>query len=154
MRHKAKVSCACLVAVLALNFALGTGVAHGNNITAESGAATLNGRDRNTEHGKLVRMTFGNGARFVECTNATLNSSITGPTTVVTMGTNFTKCWSNGLTAVPATVITNGCDFVFEATKKSVARTSVKCAKENEQIEVHIYESEARHKKKRFVHMI
>ena len=62
------------------------------------------------------------------------------------MGSNFTNCSSNGVTSVPATVTNNGCDYVFEATKKSLARTSVKCAKATEQIEVHIYENETRHK--------
>ena len=132
-----------LIAVLALS-AVVASAAQANNVTAAKYTASLTGKDLGKKAGEYARLTIGNGARFVECEEATLTASLAKAETVITVTPVYNKCFANGLTTVPATVTTNECDFVLEATSKTTGRASVKCPT-GKQIEVHVYENAAAH---------
>ncbi|HYJ20393.1 MAG TPA: hypothetical protein VEW07_00050, partial [Solirubrobacterales bacterium] len=103
--------------------------------------ATLTATDLNTEHGKIARFTVGVGSRFVECTTTSLGATITEATTAVTFQPSYADCFSNNLTAVPATVTMNSCDYVFEATSETTGQTKVSCASPGDAIQMHVYEN-------------
>ena len=69
MSRKLKGLGLAMIAVLALS-AMSATAAQANNVTAPKYPVTLTGLDTNSEHGKLARLTVGNGARYVECTTA------------------------------------------------------------------------------------
>ncbi|HYJ21933.1 MAG TPA: hypothetical protein VEW07_07920 [Solirubrobacterales bacterium] len=132
-----------MTAVLALS-AVSTTASQAAVFTADSYPAVLTGKDVKTVHGELIRMTFGNGARYVECTITTLSATINGPETEVDFTPGFSGCFSNGMTAVPATVTVNGCFFRIHAPTTTAGQITVKCG-EGAKIEVHIYESHTKH---------
>lgn len=145
-----------LLAVLALSAVVSSAAqAKGAEVTTTTYPANLTGKDVNTAHGKLTRLTIGNGARFVECTTANLTGTLPeagagekekATRETVTTHAEFSGCFANGLTAVPATVTMNGCDFTITGLKTTEAAGSVMCPGSAE-IQVHIYENETQHGK-------
>jgi hypothetical protein len=93
------------------------------------------------KHGELARLTIGNGARFVECTNIDFTGTITGSATTVTGTAEFTNCFANGLSASPVTVTHNKCTLEVTALKASTANTTVKCPGGAGQVEIHVFEN-------------
>ena len=132
-----------LLAIVALS-AVVSSVAQANNVTASKYPTVITGIDDQVEHGKLVKLVIGNGARSVECTVDTLEATLTAETTAVTTTPTYDECFANTDTKIPATVTMNGCDYVLEATSKTTGQATVKCP-EGKQIEVHIYENAAKH---------
>ncbi|HYJ21929.1 MAG TPA: hypothetical protein VEW07_07900 [Solirubrobacterales bacterium] len=143
MKRNAKTLGVVMITVLALSFAIAP-AAHANNITAGAYPAVLTGKDVNTEHGKLTRITIGNGARFVECTTMTWSATLTSAQTEVDFTPTYAGCFSNGLTTVPATITTNGCVYRIHPTSTTMGQTTIICP-EGKQIEIHIYENTTRH---------
>ncbi|HYJ22932.1 MAG TPA: hypothetical protein VEW07_13030 [Solirubrobacterales bacterium] len=135
---------AALFAILVLGGTLAS-AAPANKVTAGSYPAVLTGQDVNTEHGKLARLSIGNGARYIECTEQSFATVLTEATTSITVSGGFSGCFANGLTAVPATVTMNQCDYIVEATSKTTGQISVTCPNPGEQIEVHVYENHVKH---------
>lgn len=146
MNH-AKALGLALLAVLALSAALSQS-AQAAEITAPAYPATLTGKDVQTAHGKLTRFTIGNGARFIECTvkitRWTLFSEKASRENITTHG-EFIDCFANGLTAVPATVTMNGCDFTDSLSNLIAGTISVMCPA-GKAIQIHIYENETKQK--------
>ncbi|HYJ21922.1 MAG TPA: hypothetical protein VEW07_07865 [Solirubrobacterales bacterium] len=145
MNGKFKAIGLALIAVLALS-AFSATAAQGAEVTAGAYPATLTGKDVKTKHGELARLTIGNGARYVECESASLSATLAGPAgqTEVSVSPSYAGCFSNGLTAVPATVTVNGCTFKLHATTKTEGQATVVCP-EGKQIEVHVYENHTKH---------
>ena len=143
MRRNLKTVGLSLITVLVLS-AVAASAAHANNVTAGAYKANLTGKDLGTKAGDFVRLTIGNGARWIECEEDSYTATLSGPETVITVTPKYNKCFANSLTTVPVTVTVNECDYVLEATSKTTGRASVKCP-DGKQIEVHVYESEAAH---------
>ncbi len=144
-----------LIAVLALS-AVAAGAAQAEtpivSELASPGVTNLDAKDvTGTEDGKLARLTIGGGVRFVECTESnqlTLNP-IVGSATTLTATPHYEKCFSNGLSTVPATVTHNGCTLTLTATKENAEKkvlgdVTIDCPA-GKTIEVHVYESAAAH---------
>ncbi|HYJ21931.1 MAG TPA: hypothetical protein VEW07_07910 [Solirubrobacterales bacterium] len=132
-----------LVAVLALS-AVSATASQAAVFTAGAYSAVLTGKDVKTTHGELIRMTFGNGARYVECSITTLSATLNGSETEVGFTPGFSGCFSNGLTTVPATVTVNGCFFRIHATATTAGQLTVVCSA-GKQIEIHVYENSTKH---------
>ncbi|HYJ21928.1 MAG TPA: hypothetical protein VEW07_07895 [Solirubrobacterales bacterium] len=143
MNSKTKALGLALIAALALS-SVSAMAAQANKVTAGKYPAVVTGKDANTEHGKLARLTIGNGARFLECTTVTLGAELTEAATKVTVTPTFSGCFANGLTAVPGTLTMSGCVFTVEATSKATAQAFVTCSA-GASIEVHVYENATRH---------
>ncbi|HYJ21930.1 MAG TPA: hypothetical protein VEW07_07905 [Solirubrobacterales bacterium] len=143
MKRSGNILSIVVIAALALS-AISVTSAQARTLTAGAYPATVTGKDANTEHGKLIRITFGNGARYVECTITTLSTVLTKAETEVTFTPTFSECFSNGFTAVPATVTPNGCHVVFHATGTTEGQISFRCP-EGQAIQVHIYENATKH---------
>ena len=142
MRQTTKAAGLALIAVVALSAMAAP--AQANNVTASKYPVILTGIDDNTEHGKLVKLTIGNGARSIECTVDTLEATLTAETTAITTTPTYDECFANTDTKIPATVTMNGCDYTLEATSKTTGQVTIKCP-EGKQIEVHLYENATKH---------
>jgi len=145
MNRKLKAVGLALLAVLVMAV-VGVSQASATNVTAGTYPATLTGSDINTAHGKLNFLSFGINSRYIECTTASSDATITDKTTKITIKPTYSNCFSNGITEVPSTVTMNKCDYTLEFTTKTTAQTSIDCEKAGEQIEVHIYENAVKHK--------
>lgn len=153
-RNHLKALGLALIAVVALSALTASAAQATGGVTTATYPAFLTGKDVNTKHGTLTRLSIGNGARFVECTKADLDATIANEgkksTTTVTVEPTYENCFANGLSTVPATVTLNGCDFTLSSTALAVkgvtnATAAVMCP-EGKQIQIHIYENEAQHK--------
>ena len=131
-----------LVACLALS-GIAAVAAHAETAIESTLAApnetTLDVTNDTNEHGKLARLTIGNGARFVECTSLKISGVKFIKTITTATGTpEFAECFSNGLTTAPATVTHNGCKFkVTVKTTNTGEVTGEGCTN----IEVHVFEN-------------
>jgi hypothetical protein len=91
-------------------------------------------------------------ARTVECATADLSSTLVGPTDPVTLKPIYAGCISNP-GAFPATVTTNGCDYLLGVSKPGTTGTPVTTGKmqawlncpAGQQLEIHVYETAAKH---------
>ncbi|HYJ21927.1 MAG TPA: hypothetical protein VEW07_07890 [Solirubrobacterales bacterium] len=144
MNGKLKALGLALIAVLALSAFSATASQGAAVVTAGAYPATLEGKDVKTKHGELARLTIGSGARYVECTTATLAATISEAKTEVDVTPSYSGCFSNGLTTVPATVTMNGCFFRLHATTTEKGQATVVCGG-GAKIEVHVYESAVKH---------
>ncbi len=151
MNHRLKALGLALIAVLALGGIAAAGAQAETPIVSELAAPNVTNLDvkdvTGTEDGKLARLGFGAGFRFIECTEARLtNAAIVGSATTVTATPNYEKCVENGKT--PVTVTHNGCTATLTATKekegKVLGDVTIDCAAGG-QIELHIYEGAAGH---------
>ncbi|HYJ21926.1 MAG TPA: hypothetical protein VEW07_07885 [Solirubrobacterales bacterium] len=143
MNSKTKVLGLALIAVLALS-AFSATASQGAVVTAGAYPATLTAKDVKTVHGELARLTTGNGARYLECSTATLAATISEAKTEVEITPTYSECFSNGLTTVPATITVNGCTFKLHATTTASGQATVVCPA-GKQIEVHVYENAVKH---------
>ncbi|HYJ21932.1 MAG TPA: hypothetical protein VEW07_07915 [Solirubrobacterales bacterium] len=143
MKRRTKTLGLALIAVLALGAVSATG-SQAAVFTADAYPATLTGKDVNTEHGKLTRITIGNGALHVECTLVTLSATISGPTTEVDFTPTYGECFARGLTTVPVTFTMNGCLYRIHATTTTAGQTTIVCPA-GQQIEIHVYENATKH---------
>ena len=140
MNLKTKALGPALIAAVLAIAAMSVPAAQAKNITAGAYPATLTMLDLNTEHGKLTRWSLGNGARFFECTTASLAATISGPTTAVTITPSYSGCFAMGLTESLVIMKMNSCDYVFEASETE-AQTRIVCEKAGDVIETHLYGS-------------
>jgi hypothetical protein len=93
------------------------------------------------------------GPRNIECATSDLNGTIMGPTDPVTLKPIYANCVSQP-GALPATVTTNGCDYSFGVSKPGTTlienpttgrlQVALNCPP-GQQLEIHIYESPAKH---------
>jgi hypothetical protein len=134
-----------LIAVLALSAVVAMAAQAETAIESELKAPNVTSIDvtnSKNKHGELARLTFGNGARFIECTNIDFTGSIVGSATTVTGTAEFTICFANGLTESPVTITHNKCTIEGTALKTSTGTGTVKCPGGAGQIQIHVFENE------------
>ena len=108
--------------------------------------ATVTAKDLGAGSAKLIRLTVGNGARFVECEESIIAAEIPlSGVEEVEVAPIQGSCFANGLPAVPSTVTVNGCTYRFQFSSATAAQAYLVCPAEK-QMEVHVYESAAGHK--------
>lgn len=119
---------------------------------AETGTLTA------TEYPAIITGEQGLGATFdianrnVECATSDLNGTIVGPTDPVTLKPIYEGCISMP-GALPVTITTNGCDYLFGVSKPGTTGTPATTGKlaawlncpAGQQLEIHIYENAAKH---------
>jgi hypothetical protein len=145
MNKKLKNLGSTLVAVLALSGIVAMAAQAETAVESElkSPAVTrIDVTNAINKHGELARVTFGNGARFFECTTIDFTGTITGSATTVTGTAEVTNCFANGLPSSPVTITHNKCTLEVTALKTSTATTTVKCPGGAGQVEIHVFENE------------
>jgi hypothetical protein len=89
-----------------------------------------------------ARLTFGNGARIIECEAFDFTGTITGSATTIAGTVEYTKCYANGITSAPVTVTHNKCELSVTPLKDSTATTTVSCpAGTPQEIQIHVFEN-------------
>ena len=156
----ALVACLALTGIAAVAAQAETGIV--SEVKALNGTNIDITNDTN-EHGKLARLTIGNGIRFIECTKInflkTTGFNAEGTATTIKGTPEFAECFSNNLTAAPATVTHEKCELELTVLPTSLGQ--VKGAKENSSKElctkilVHVFENQkALEEKNRCAHTI
>ena len=112
-----------------------------------AGVTTLDITNDQNEHGKLARLSFGNKARFVECTSVKVSGlAFTGSVTTITGTPEFAECFANNQTSSPVEVPPIKCKIKFTVRKASTGdATGEGCTN----IEVNVYENAEAQKNKK-----
>ena len=138
-----QISFLALAGMLALSFA-GVNGAEAAKLTAGSYPVRLTGTDLGTKAGEFTRVTFGNGARYVECSTATLEGTLSAESETIIATPASSGCFSNGLTTVPATWTWNGCSWSVSIGFPPSIQLTLTCP-EGKHPEVHIYANHTSH---------
>jgi hypothetical protein len=151
MNKKLKSLGLALVAVLALSGIMATAAQAETAVESELKAPAVTALDIiNDPTGKKddgARLTFGNGARYVECEAFDFTGTITGSATTLKGTVEYTKCYANGLTSAPVTVTHNKCELSVTPLKDSTAALTFSCpAGTPQEIQVHFFENAAAEK--------
>jgi hypothetical protein len=120
---------------------------------AETGALTAGQYPAIVTGEQGLGATFDIANRNVECATSDLNGTIFGPTDPVTLKPIYGGCVSQPA-ALPVTVTTNGCDYLFGVSKPGTTEVEspttgrlqawLNCPA-GQQLEIHIYQNAAQH---------